>query len=80
MITLNLLDCNCHGGHNENVCEKSTGKCGDCKMGFHGASCDKGNKKTIFKSHLLDLSGLKNQSVNCRWIGFTALTRSKRRH
>ena len=37
-------------------------------------------KKNIFKSHFFDLSGLKNQSVNCRWIGFTALTRSKRRH
>lgn len=37
-------------------------------------------KKNIFKSHFFYLSGLKNQSVNCRWIGFTALTRSKRRH
>ena len=80
MTNLNFKDCNCEDGHNENVCEKSTGKCGDCKMGFHGASCDKGNKKIIIISHFFDLSGLKNQQVYCRWICFTALTRPKRRH
>ena len=51
MTNLNFKDCNCKDGHNENVCEKSTGECGDCKMGFHGESCDEGNKKNhIYKS------------------------------
>ena len=59
MTNLNFKDCNCGDGHNENVCEKSTGKCGDCKMGFHGESCDKGNKKTYLKVILLICQGLK---------------------
>ena len=75
-----LIDCPCHGGHNENVCEKSTGICGaPCKMGLHGDSCDKGNKeKPNLKVIFFVVSGLKNQSVYSKWIGFIALTRQKR--
>ena len=60
MTIINFKDCNCEAGHNENVCEKSTGICGDCKMGFHGESCDKGNKeKPNLKVTFLSCQGLK---------------------
>ena len=45
MTNLNFKDCKCEDGHKENVCDKSNGKCGDCKMGLHGESCDEGNKE-----------------------------------
>ena len=79
MTNLHLIDCNCHGGHNENVCEKSTGTCGACKMGLHGDSCDKGNKEQPnYKVIFFVVSGLKNQSVYSKWIGFITLTGQKR--
>ena len=80
MTNLNFKDCNCEDGHNENVCEKSTGECGDCKMGFHGESCDEGNKEKPNLKVIFVVLGLKSQSVYYRWIGFIALTRPKRRH
>ena len=54
LTNLHFTGCNCHHGHNETVCEKSTGICeAACKMGLHGDSCDKGNKeKNKFKSNL----------------------------
>ena len=70
MTNLNFKDCNCKDGHNENVCEKSTGECGDCKMGFHGESCDKGNKEKPNLKVIFVVLGLKSQSVYCKWIGF----------
>ena len=61
MTNLNFKDCNCKDGHNENVCEKSTGECGDCKMGFHGESCDKGNKEKPNLKVIFVVLGLKSQ-------------------
>ena len=73
MTNLNFKDCNCKDGHNENVCEKSTGECGDCKMGFHGESCDKGNKEKPNLKVIFVVLGLKSQSVYCKmdWFYYT---------
>ena len=37
-----ISECKCQGGKDGNVCDKSTGECGACKMGFFGDFCDKG--------------------------------------
>ena len=39
-IPLNIIaDCKCQGAKDGNVCEKSTGKCYNCKNGFEGDFC-----------------------------------------
>ena len=41
---LSLLECQCHKA-TENICDKVTGKCEDCKMGSYGDFCEKGNNE-----------------------------------
>ena len=44
-LLFSLLECQCHNKAEENICEKVTGKCEDCRMGFYGDFCEKGNNE-----------------------------------